>query len=143
MDNPDIISERSAESDRTAVVHEEIDSVWLYLSRPGDARPDVACWALNTPEAPPLPDFALYREKSGPPPLPAARVAGTLPDPHDGRWSLRWANDGHAVAALLDGQPIAFVIGGRQRGYARYVAAGADPWALPWDSELFAATFGG
>lgn len=141
MKNTDIITERSEESGRTAVVHEEVDSVWLYLSRPGEARPDVACWVLNTPDAPPVPDFAAYRSQSAPPPLPVAQVDGAPPDPRHGRWSLRWSRDGHAVAALLDEQPIAFVVGGRSRGHARHVKAGANPWALPWDEDAFAAAF--
>ncbi|MGH9238901.1 MAG: hypothetical protein ACRD3G_12750 [Vicinamibacterales bacterium] len=140
--NTDIISARSEESGRTAVVHEEIDSVWLYLSRPGETRPEVACWVLNTSDAPPVPDFATYRGPSAPPPLPIAHVEGAPPDPRHGRWSLLWSRDGHAVAALLDDRPIAFIVAGQSRGYARYVKAGANPWALPWDEGSFAAAFG-
>ena len=141
MNNTDIVTAASEESGRSAVVHEEIDSVWLYLSRPGEARPDVACWVLNTLDAPRVPDFAAYRSQSAPPPIPGAQVDGTPPDPRHGRWSLLWSRDGHAVAALLDDRPIAFVVGGHARGYARYVKAGANPWALPWDESAFAATF--
>ena len=143
MRDTDIIIATSEASGRTAIVREEVDSVWLYLSRPGEDRPEVACWVLNTIDAPPAPDFASYRSQSAPPPLPAARLAAALPDPHQGRWSLQWSRDGHAVAALLDERPIAFVVGGRPRGHARYVQGGADPWALPWDDEMFATVFTG
>ena len=139
--NTEIIASRSEDSGRTAIVHEEVDSVWLYLSRPGEARPDVSCWVLNTLDAPPVPDFAVYRSQSAPPPLPRAQVDGEPPDPRHGRWSLLWSPDGNAVTALLDDQPIAFVVGGHSRGYARHVKAGATPWALPWDEKAFAAAF--
>ena len=141
MKNTDILINRSDDSRRTAIVREEVDSVWLYLSRPGETRPEVACWVVNTIDAPRVPDFAAYRNQSAPPPLPATQLAGTPPDPRQGDWSLRWSRDGHAVTALLDEHPIAFVVAGRSRGYARYVKAGADPWALPWDEDLFATVF--
>jgi hypothetical protein len=96
---------------------------------------------LNTRDAPPVPDFAAYRSQSAPPPLPGSHLADTPPDPHQGEWSLRWSRDGHAAAALLDGHPIAFVVAGRPRGYARYVKGGADPWALPWDEDTFSTVF--
>src|SRR5688572_1706020 len=141
MSDTDLVVARSEASGRTAAVHEEIDSVWLYLSRPGEARPEVASWVLNTSDAPPVPDFAKYRSQSSPPPLPIGQVDGAPPDPHHGRWSLLWSRDGHAVAAVLDEQPIAFVVGGHPRGYARHVKSGANPWALPWDEAAFAAAF--
>src|SRR5688572_22540106 len=141
MRDTDIIIEQSDVSGRTAVIREEIDSVWLYLSGPDEDRPDVACWGLNTIDAPQQPDFAAYRSQSAPPPLPGSHLAGTPPDPGQGEWSLRWSRDGHATVALLDGQPIAFVVAGRPRGYARYVKAGADPWALPWDEDIFSTEF--
>ena len=143
MRDTDIIIATSEESGRTAVVREEVDSVWLYLSRPDEARPEVACWVLNTIDAPQAPDFAHYRSQSAPPPLPASQLADVLPDPDQGRWSLRWSPDGHAVSALLNERPIAFVIGGRPRGHARYVKSGADPWALPWDENIFVTVFTG
>ena len=140
---PDLITVTgtSRDSGRTAVVAEEIDSVWLYLSAPGETRPQIACWILNTRTAPELPDFAVYRRNSAPPPLPVARLATAAPDPHHGRWSLLWSRDGNGVAALLDERPIAFAIAGSPRGYARYIQGGAEAWALPWDEKLFAATF--
>ena len=143
MEDTDILIEQSDDSGRTAVIREEIDSVWLYLSRPGEARPDVACWVLNTIDAPHAPDFAAYRSQSAPPPLPASQLAATPPDPGQGEWSLLWSGDGHAVAALLNGRPIAFVVAGRPRGYARYVKGGADPWALPWDEGVFTTVLTG
>ena len=73
--------------------------------------------------------------------LPTLDVEGAPPDPRHGRWSLLWSRDGHAVAALLDDRPIAFIVAGQSRGYARYVKAGANPWALPWDDGAFAAAF--
>jgi hypothetical protein len=63
------------------------------------------------------------------------------PDPRRGRWSLLWAGDGNAVAALLDETPVAFVLADHVRGYARYVKSGAEPWALPWDEDRFIAAF--
>jgi hypothetical protein len=143
MSNEIIITATSEVSGRTATVGTELHSVWLYLSSRGETRPEVACWILNTREAPAVPDFAVYRRASSPPPVPAERLASAAPDPGQGRWSLLWAGDGNAVAALLDETAVAFVIADHSRGYARYVKSGAEPWALPWDEGRFTTVFDG
>jgi hypothetical protein len=135
------LTSTSPRSGRRAVLDEEIDSIWVYLLRPAENRPEIACWVLNTPEAPQEPEFAPYRARSAPPPLPARLMVASPPDPRRGRWSFRWSEDGDAVAVLLDDQPLACVLAAHPRGYARFVQDGAAAWALPWDEDLFATTF--
>ena len=96
---------------------------------------------LNTGAAPRDPHY--YRQHNSPPPAPSNRVlaGGAREPPTSNRWTVQWSADGEAVAALLDDQPIAFIVAGQQRGYARYIAADAQSWALPWSEETYAEAF--
>ena len=137
------LTDANPQSGRTAVVTEEADSVWLYLTAPGQPRPERDCWLLNTPDAPPRPLPHLYRERQSPPPAPADF---TLPGavqavPTADRWSFVWSDDGMSVAALLDDEPIGIASAGRPKGLARFIKAGAAPWAEPWDESFWLRTF--
>ena len=130
-------------SHRSAVIAEEIGSVWLYLSRPHERAPERDCWLLNA-DADADHDREFYRQHQSPPPAPSTHVAaaGTMPVPAGERWSVLWSADGHSVAALLDGKAIGFIVSGHQRGNARHIAEGAVPWALPWSDNAYNETFG-
>ena len=128
-------------SHRSAVIAEEIGSVWLYLTRPNERAPERDCWLLNTDAE--AHDREFYRQRNSPPPAPADRVlgAGTTPVPAAERWSVRWSGDGHSVAALLDGKAIGLIVSEHQRGHARYIAEDAVSWALPWSDHTYSEAF--
>ena len=128
-------------SRRTAVIAEEIDSIWLYLSAPGEQKPQRDCWLLNTTAV--VHEQSYYRQRGAPPPAPADRVGpeGVASPPATERWSVQWSVDGHSVAALLDGLPIGVISATGRGGMARFIGTGADPWALPWDEDAYRAVF--
>jgi hypothetical protein len=136
---PLFVKFRCEHSRRTAVIAEEIDSVWLYLSAAGNETPERDCWLLNTTTTPR--EMAFYRERGAPPPAPIDRVehGGVLSAP--GQWSVIWSASGDAVAALLNALPIGFVSAPDQRGWARYMRAGAGSWAKPWDEDTYRTLF--
>jgi len=129
-------------SQRTAVIAEELGSIWLYLTRRNERAPERDCWLLNT-DAELRHDREYYRRQKSPPPAPTHRVlaGGTTQAPSSDRWAVQWSADGDSVAALLDGRPIGFIVSGHQRGYARYIADEAGPWAAPWSDDVYAETF--
>ena len=135
------IASTSERSGRTAVIAEELDSVWLYLSAPGKQSPEQDCWILNTPAAANPIDF--YRTRGSPPPAPGGHVApgGTRDVPAAERWSLSWSADGDSVAAMLEGTAVGFISPSRPRGVARYILEGAAAWAHTWDEDSYRRTF--
>ena len=137
------IASRSDRSRRTAVIAEEIDSIWLYLSAPGEERPERDCWLLNTHAAPARPAPDEYERRGSPPPLPADRILSAPPqDPLSPElWSLSWSDDGESVAAVFDGTAVGFITAGGTRGVARYVAGNAPAWADPWDEDAYSRIF--
>lgn len=139
---PLFVAFTSQASQRTAVIAEELGSIWLYLSRRNERAPERDCWLLNT-DAEPRRDREYYRQHKSPPPAPTDRVlsGGTTPAPSSDRWAVQWSADGESVAALLDGQPIGLIVSGHHRGYARYIADEARPWADPWSDDAYGDAF--
>ena len=128
-------------SRRTAVIAEEIGSIWLYLSKPDERAPERDCWLLNTDAE--IRDREFYRQQQSPPPAPPDHIldGGTVPVPDAERWSALWSSDGNSVVALLDGQAIGFIVAGDEHGHARYISGGATPWALPWSEHAYNEAF--
>ncbi len=54
---------------------------------------------------------------------------------------LLWAESGHSVALLLDGEPWAFIHEGKNHGYSKGVLR--PTVSNTWDQELFDRMFGG
>jgi hypothetical protein len=56
-------------------------------------------------------------------------------------WSFIWSPDGESLAVAKDGEPMAFIVGGKKLGYSRELTKDC-PWGHCWSEELFRLTFG-
>jgi hypothetical protein len=119
-----------------ALIADEGESTWLYLTAPGTQRIERDCWLFNTPTSPSSPDLALYAAQRRPPPAPRTLIdpGGVRATPSAERWSVRWSADGEAVAVAVDGEPIGFVRASDHRGFARFLRE-ASAWGNPWDND--------
>src|SRR5262249_34156597 len=99
MTEPFLSTNTSDVSGRTAIVAEEMDSFWLYLTGRASPRIECDCWLFNTPAAPADPDMETYRARSAPPPAPVDFITaeGVRQLPAAERWSFRWSDSGEAV----------------------------------------------
>ena len=133
--------ERHPVSGRAALLEEDGDSCWLYLTAPGDAHLVADCWLYNCRVF----ERAELRtwDRSRPPPAPRELVgpAAVFGRAQRGRLTLRWSTDGGAVAALLDGQPLGYIAPDTRRGCHRALAA-AGPWGAPFDEDQYGRLFG-
>src|SRR5687767_10494701 len=118
------LSSESELSGRAAVIADEGESVWLYLTQ-ADGRGILAdCWLFNRVPAPSAEEIkaesAAYRERGAPPPAARdvtdnrAQLLGEL-DPN--RVRIAWSKDGEAAAAWVDGLLAGFAISNERRGY--------------------------
>jgi hypothetical protein len=134
-------------SRRTAIMADEGDAVWLYLTHPDELHIAADCWLLNRAAA--LPSdvlrsrFEEYRSQALPPPAPAEAVGpgslrtGAL---EAADVALTWSQDGEAVAAWIDGQPVGFIGPGERRGHSRHLRL-PGPWGADWDETAFRRLF--
>jgi hypothetical protein len=131
------LSEEHPISTRRAIVADEIDSVWLYLTGPGGKPIEVDCWLWN--RGPAL-DRAAWqthaaraRARGGPPPAPKDVLR---PDAVQGRTAvaatlrLQWNAVGDAVSAWDDRRLLGTVHAGERRGQSAGLAVEC-PWGRP------------
>ena len=144
-----LLVQRHEGSGRTAIVADEDDSVWLYLTRPGESAIAADCWLFNRIAAPPQDvlrsQLAAYRARALPPPAPADLVApGGLRDGplEDLGCRLVWSKDGNAVAARAGGELLGYIDPEQQRGCGRFLLAGG-PWGTPLNLGLYEELFPG
>src|SRR5689334_11253603 len=119
------LSSESAASGRSAIVADEGDSVWLYLTVADQQKIEADCWLFNCIDAFDSSEFqsrsAEYRERGEPPPETrdvvdaSSKLAGEL---DAGRVQVQWSADGEAVAALIDGGVAGFIDAKKRRGFS-------------------------
>ena len=144
------VSERHPESRRTAIIADEGDSVWLYLTAASSEDVTADCWLMNRIPAPRYAELAenegaeRYRDEGLPPPAIAEVVAeGAFhPTPLDASLCrFTWAANGESVAAYYETQLLGFIVRGEPRGFSRFLKV-ASPWGEPLDLERFVEVFG-
>jgi hypothetical protein len=142
-----IITERHGRSGRTALIADEGDSIWLYLTEPDTTAIAADCWLFNRVIAP-TPDVLKeqlpgYRTRGLPPPAPADLAAdrGIRPGPVQALdLRLEWSREGDAVAVGEGDEVIGFIAIEQRRGFSRFLVR-ESPWGAPFDDELFARLF--
>jgi hypothetical protein len=144
------VSERHPDSHRTAIIADEGDSVWLYLTEASGEGVIADCWLMNRIPAPRYAELAegegaeRYRDEGLPPPAIAEVVAeGAFREtPLDASLCrFTWAADGQSVAAYYETQLLGFIVRGEPRGFSRFLRV-ASPWGEPLDLERFVEVFG-
>lgn len=137
------VSEQHPGSRRSAVFEDDGTTGYLYLTEPESQKVARDCWLYNRIPAPDPSEIKQYR---GSPPPAARGHAGPdaqLATPAEDTVSFLWSSDGNAACAVIDGEPIGFVIAGEagHGGYSRHLIR-AGPWGKSWDEQRFNEVFG-
>lgn len=144
------VSERHPDSGRTAIIADEGDSVWLYLTDASGEGVIADCWLMNRIPAPRYAELAetegaeRYRGEGLPPPAIAEVVADGAfrPAPLEpARCRFTWAANGESVAAHYETELLGYIARGEPRGFSRFLKV-ASPWGEPLDLERYSEIFG-
>ena len=144
------VTERHPDSRRTAIIADEGDSVWLYLTDAGGEGITADCWLMNRIPAPRYAELAendgaeRYRGEGLPPPAIAEVVAeGAFRSAplEAARCRFTWAANGESVAAYYETVLLGFIARGEPRGFSRFLRV-ASPWGEPLDLERYTEVFG-
>jgi hypothetical protein len=142
-DNDGLWLELDCESSgRVAIIEDLGDSVWVFLTPPGESSIEQDCWLFNKPSAEADPDLERYRKRSMPPPVPAQllRPEGKREVPAEERFSARWSKDGNSVVIAIDGVDVALASASLERGMSRYLLEECG-WGTPWDDAVLKRLF--
>ena len=113
------LSDHHAQSLRRAVVEDDGDVAFLYLTAPHLTKIAASAWIYNRTSS----AFEACRD-----------VAAT-------DWAFLWSKDGHSVAVLADDFPLACIINAANPGYSRGLTAPTS-LGLTWDDITYARVFG-
>jgi hypothetical protein len=129
-------------SGRSAIIEDMGDSVWLFLTPPGESGIDRDCWLFNKASARAQPDLEEYESESLPPPVPLNLIhpEGTREVPAEERWSARWSDDGHSVVVAVDGVDLGVASMSEEHGMSRYLLEECG-WGRPWDDAVMKRLF--
>jgi hypothetical protein len=135
-----VISQQNPRSGRWAVVADEGDSVWRYLTERDGTEPVADCWLFNT--VPPPTSLGEYRARKSAPRVPEAYAgpASLGSVPAEAAVAFEWSDDGQSVAVLVSGDLLGFIAAGSKRGFSKHLVA-AGPFGHPLDEELYARLF--
>jgi hypothetical protein len=126
---------------RHAVLEDDGQTIWLYLTVPDSPKPVTDVWVYNR-----VPAHSVEKTSSfapSPPPVPVgyAGEGGLLIDPQSHVWAFVWSSDGEAVALEKDGESVAFVRAGQKPGFSRQLVKDG-PWGHAWSEGEYRAIFG-
>jgi hypothetical protein len=137
------LQDRNPKSRRTAVLEDNEKVAYLYLTQPGTSAPDRDAIAYSRVRPVGTVDWKKLKE-TGEPPMLGADVASpraVITFPKAKEFSFRWAKDGHSVALLRNGEPIAMATATDRAGYSKAVAK-PGRLANPWDEKRYVELIG-
>jgi hypothetical protein len=130
-------------SGRYAVLEDNGKVAFLYLTEPQIAKP--ARDAIVYSRIPPASsvDWEQIKRTREMPPLykDIASADAVISSPEESEFAFKWSGDGHAVAILRNGIPLAFITMKERLGFSRAVIK-PTPLANPWDQNLYSSLFG-
>ena len=141
MDDYTRVSEPHPKSHRRAVVDDDGDSVWLYLTIPDSLDPSADCWLYNRRRFTNAEVEAWPRDRPPPAPEGTAHPDSSRDSPLPEGIEFHWDKDGESVAVSFEGETLGFIAAGQHLGYSRYLAL-TGPWGSPFDHRAFEALFG-
>ena len=107
------VSDVNVQSSRHAVIEDDGEVAYLYLTEPGRLNIVASAWIYSR---------------------------ANFPNPSDRDWTFLWSDDGESVAVLADGHPLACIVGAAGPGYSRDLEA-VSSLGHAWDDTTFARVF--
>lgn len=130
-------------SHRNAILDANGRCAWLLLTVPDDYRIERDAFVFSPGPLVSL-DEAIGAARAGePPPLATdyASADAVIARARREHFAFRWSDDGQSVAVLHQGDPIAMIVAGSDRGYSRALGKSGF-YGFPWDSDVYDETFG-
>lgn len=129
-------------SKRWAILDDNGNSAWLYLSVPGEQQPEKDAFAYSPVE--PVAELNVEAIRRGIPPiLPRDLASDTavIRAMDSAQINFLWAADGESVAVAWQGHLLAMIVSGCEHGYSAALARDGE-FGLAWDEAVFERYFG-
>ncbi len=145
MDEADdlFLEDQHPDSRRYAIFETNDNGGWLYLTAPDEGRPEADALVFSSGYLCTIEEAQQAAESGEAPPLaePFASDEAILELANPDALALAWSEDGESIAVLYGERPLAMIVDGPRRSYSRAIGL-KGPYGLPWDDEVYLATFG-
>lgn len=136
------LSSENAVSGRTAILEDDGQVAYLYLTAPSSAKieRDVILYMRIQPIT--EVEWKKIMATTSTPRL-TIKIASTtavIEDPAEHEFEFCWSQDGNSVAALRHGMPLGFTSATERLGYSKAVAV-TSPFASFWEQAKYDAIF--
>lgn len=124
---------------RMAVLEDDEKVAYLYLTEPSSDKPERDAVVYSRVRLIAKVDWQQVNKTGEPPPLSAdiASRQAIVATPEAKEFSFRWSADGHSVALLRNGEPIAMATMRDRLGYSKAVAK-SSRLANAWNQQRYA-----
>ena len=137
------LQSQSPASRRYAILEDDGQTAYLYLTKPNELTPvrDAVAYTRVPPVA--KVDWESIRKTGDTPRLPVdlASPSAVIQSPKPSEFQFKWSGDGHSVAILHNGSPLAMAGNQDRFGYSKAVKK-ASPLANAWDEKRYLQLFG-
>jgi len=142
-DTPLFLEAQHAKSRRFAILEDNGNSCWLYLTTPDQPRPEKDCFVYAPVEPIEELNIDAVRDEGEPPILTKnlATNSALLTNPKPSDFRLRWSVDGESIAVVHKGVPVAMIVKDRKRGVSKALNKSSF-FGEPWDQGLYERVFG-
>lgn len=139
---PDLfLKEMHPVSSRCAVLEDDGQAGWLYLTAVGEMRPEKDAVVYGRVLVPADDAIAAARSGAAPPlGLEFASAEAVMLDPVPSDFRFQWTADGQSVVVFHQDIPRAMIIAASERGYSRAIARSGF-YGLPWDEAVYEQNF--
>jgi hypothetical protein len=136
------LSSKNAVSGRTAILEDDGQAAYLYLTAPSSARieRDVILYMRIQPITEGEWRKIMMSKSTPRLTIHIASTTAVIKDPVEREFELRWSQDGNSVAALRHGVPLAFTSATERLGYSKAVAV-TSPFASIWEQAKYDEVF--
>ena len=142
MSNGVFITDVHPLSKRCAILDDNGNSAWLYLTDPGQQRPEKDAFAYSpVPPVESLDIEAIGRGEAPILPIGLASDDAVLTEVDSAQVSFLWSMDGESLAVAYQDRLLAMIVAGSEHGYSAALRQQGE-FGLPWDEAVFEQAFG-
>jgi hypothetical protein len=136
------LSDENPVSGRWAILEDNGNSAWLYITKPGTQQPEKDAFVYSPVQPIERLNIEDIKEHGAPPILTKdlATDSSVLLNAKASEFRFRWSADGESVSVLYLGKPISMIVKESERGYSS--ALGKEGFfGLPWDQAVHDSHF--
>lgn len=131
------ISDNNPSTKRWAILEDNGNSAWLYLTKPGTQQPEKDAFVYSPIQ--PRAELNKNEIQNGEPPILTKELAtksSVILKAKSTEFSIKWSDDGESVAVIYLGKPISMIVKESKRGYSTSLSK-ESAFGKPWDQLIY------